>query len=67
MGGTDRHADIDQLIDRADRFAHETSVTGVEGDVSVSDVLDWLATAGLTLVDDPEAIASDAYQMHLAR
>ena len=67
MGGTDRHADIDQLIDRADRFAYETSVTGVEGDASVSDVLYWLAMAGLTLIDDPEAVASDAHLMHLAR
>jgi hypothetical protein len=67
MGGTDRHAAVDQLIARADRLAYETSVTGIEGDASVSDVLDWLATAGLTLVDDPVAVASDAYLTHLAR
>lgn len=59
--GAERHGNaVEALIKRAELLASAMSVTGEHGSPSTMDVLDWLASAGLTLADDLQT-ASSAY------
>ena len=54
MGAERQDNATEALIKRAELLAHEMSMTGECDSPSTMDVLDWLASAGLTLVDDQQ-------------